>query len=206
MRSIQFIYFDIGGVLVDYAKAFATAASKFNLEIEDIGKVFDENVERYTKGYLSAQDLWDTCIQKYNLKNVQSFDFLDSWVSDYQPIQVMHDLIQKLQFKFKIGLLSNIYKGMLPLLLEKNLIPNIHYEQIIFSCDVGMLKPFPDIYSLAQKKAKVNPINILLVDDKEKNLVTAKKAKWNTFFFDTTNRDHSVKELKKYLEGFLKKY
>ena len=199
---ISYIYFDVGGVLLDWSRVFEGAATKYNLDPEDIGKVFDQNHDDITKGVLSAKGFWDKCIQKYNLKNASDFDFLDSWVSDYSPIKEIHNLIKKITPKYKIGLLSNIYKNMLPFLLEKELIPNILYDQIIFSCDVGMMKPNPDIYELAQNKAGVSPNEILMVDDREDYLEGAKKLCWNTFLFDPKQRVSSVKKLEEYLNHF----
>ncbi|MFC1649922.1 HAD-IA family hydrolase, partial [Patescibacteria group bacterium] len=91
--------------------------------------------------------------------------------------------------------------GMLPLLLEKRLIPDIHYEQIVFSCDVGMMKPNSDIYVLAQTRAKVPSNKILLVDDREDYCESAKRAGWQIFLFDTKKRANSAKELEKYLSN-----
>lgn len=197
---IKFIYFDVGGTLLDWSKVFEGAAKKFNLNLEDIGRVFDENHDDITKGVMSAEDFWDKCIKKYNLKNASDYDFLDSWVSDYQPIKEMHELIFKIQPKYKIGLLSNIYKGMLPLLLEKGIIPDIKYDQIVFSCDVGMMKPNLDIYVLAQKKAGFDSQEILLIDDREDYLEGAKKLGWNTYLFDTKQPAKSVQEIGQYLD------
>ena len=199
---IKFIYFDVGGVLLDWSKVFEGAAKKFSVDPEDIGEVFDENHDDITKGIMSAKDLWNKCIQKYGLKNASNFDFLDSWVSDYQPIKEIHKLIKKIAPKYKIGLLSNIYKGMLPLLLEKGVIPNIHYEQIIFSCDVGMMKPNADIYKFAQNNADLKPQEILLVDDREDYCRGAEKTGWNIFLFNPKQPASSVKKLQKYLNSF----
>jgi len=202
MNTIRFIYFDVGGVLIDWSGVFQTAASKFHVTVQDIFEVFDENVEIITKGFLSPQQFWGKCIQKYNIRNAEEYDFLGSWVSDYRPIQEMHELINTIIPRYNIGLLSNIYKGMLPLLLDKKLIPHIHYEQIIFSCDVGMMKPNPDIYAIAQKRANVDSHDILLVDDREDYVEGAKKAHWHTFLFNNQQRDRSVKELEKYLQNY----
>ena len=167
-----------------------------------MGEVFDENVESVTKGFLSPKQFWKRCIQRYNIINANDYDFLESWVSDYQPNQEIHELIIKIKPKYNIGLLSNIYKGMLPLLFAKEMIPNIQYEQIIFSCDVGMMKPEPEIYALAQKRAKVDVSDILLVDDSEKNINGAKKAQWNTYLFNNKQRTLSVNKLEEYLKHF----
>lgn len=202
INMISFIYFDVGGTLLDWSRVFEGAAKKFNLDPEDIGRVFDENHDDITRGIMSAKDLWNKCIQRYGLKNASEYDFLDSWVSDYEPIKEIHELISKVTPKYKIGLLSNIYKGMLPLLIEKRIIPNIQYEQIVFSCDVGMMKPNADIYALAKKRAKVNSNNILLVDDREDYLEGAKKAGWNIFLFNNKQINYSTKELEEYLNHY----
>lgn len=197
---IKFIYFDVGGTLLDWSKVFEGAAAKFNLDPEDIGTVFDENHDEITKGVMSAKDFWDRCIRKYDLKNASDYDFLDSWVSDYHPIKEMHELIIKIKSKYKIGLLSNIYKGMLPLLIEKGIIPDIEYDQIVFSCDVGMMKPNSDIYVLAQNKANVGSKDILLVDDREDYLEGAKKVGWNIFLFNNKQPTQSAEEFERYLD------
>ena len=93
-------------------------------------------------------------MKKYHIPEADNFDFLESWVSDYKPIPEIHNFIHNIKSNYKIGLLSNIYKGMWPLLLEKKLIPDIRYEAVIFSCGVGMRKPEEGIYALAQKKLK----------------------------------------------------
>jgi putative hydrolase of the HAD superfamily len=200
MNTIRFIYFDVGGVLIDWSKAYETAASKFHVKAKEIFRVFDENEEQITKGFLSPQQLWEKYIQKYGIENAHTYNFVESWVSDYRPIHQMHEIINTFKSTYKIGLLSNIYKGMLPLLLEKKLIPDIHYEQIIFSCDVGMRKPDADIYAYAQRKADADPGTILLVDDRKDYADGARKAGWNTFLFDTNDRLGSVKKLELWMK------
>lgn len=199
MDNNHFIYFDIGNSLVDCSNYFKTATTKFNLKAEDLKKVFDENIDAVTTGFLYPQQFWEKCIQRYDIQNAHDYNFLESWVSDYEPIIEMHEFIIKLKSNYHVGLLSNIYKGMLPLLLEKGLIPKIDYDQIIFSCDVGMMKPNPDIYAFAQNRANSDPKNILLIDDRQDFLDGAKKAHWHTFLFNDKERANSVKELEEYI-------
>ena len=56
-----FIYFEVGGVLVDWLNAFKTAAHEFNLTVNNIGVVFDENNEAITKGLITSQEFWEKC-------------------------------------------------------------------------------------------------------------------------------------------------
>lgn len=199
MDSSRFIYFDVGNTLVDCSNYFKTATTKFHLKADDIKTVFNENIDSVTTGFLDPQQFWEKCIQRYDIQNAHDYNFLESWVSDYKPITEMHEFIIKLKSKYHIGLLSNIYKGMLPLLLEKGLIPKIDYDQIIFSCDVGLMKPNSDIYEFAQNKANIEPKNILLIDDRQDFLDGAKKVQWHTFLFNDKERANSVKELEEYI-------
>ncbi|MCL4374806.1 HAD family phosphatase [Patescibacteria group bacterium] len=200
MNRVKFIYFDVGGVLVDWSRAFHTAANRFHLKIEDIGAVFDEHHDQITKGLITSQELWSSCVKKYHIQNGDVFNFVASWVSDYRPIVEMHDLVKKLAAVYKIGLLSNIYQGMLPLLLKNEVIPKIGYDRIILSCDVGLMKPETDIYELAQEKTGVKANNILLVDDRPDFLSPAQQLGWHTFLFDNKRIDKSVDKIRKYLQ------
>jgi len=202
MDKNHFIYFDVGNTLVDCSNYFKTATTKFHLKEDDLKKVFDENLDSITKGSLDPKQFWEKCIERYGIQNAHNYNFLESWVSDYEPITEMHEFIGKLKSQYHIGLLSNIYKGMLPLLLEKGLIPKINYDQVIFSCDVGMMKPNPDIYALAQNKANVDSKNILFIDDRQDFLDGAKGVQWNTFLFNDKQRINSIKELEEFLLHF----
>ena len=54
MEHIKFVYFDVGSVLIDWQDVFSTAAKRYNLEIEDIGSVFDQNCTDITLGRMSS--------------------------------------------------------------------------------------------------------------------------------------------------------
>ncbi len=203
MNNISFIYFDVGSVLIDWQNVFTTAAQYHQLTVDEIGSVFDENADDLTKGIMSPASFWQEVIKKYHIKNASHYDFLSSWVADYKPIAPTHALIHDIKHKYNIGLLSNIYKGMLPKLLEKELIPNIEYHSIVFSCDVGMMKPEPEIYVLAQQLAGVSPKEILFIDDKQENLDAADNVGWQTFLFNSQDNAHSVQQLKKQLSANL---
>jgi HAD superfamily hydrolase (TIGR01549 family) len=180
---------------------FSIAAKKFNLETEDIGKVFDENHDDITLGYMIPQELWKKCIEKYHLNNASDYDFLNSWVSDYRPIKEMHEFVKRIVGSYRIGLLSNIYKGMLPLMLDKGILPKVPYDEIIFTCDVALKKPDPAIYRLAEERAGVNANEILFIDDREDYIEGARKLGWNTYLFNNKKITQSVKELEKHLNN-----
>jgi glucose-1-phosphatase len=194
--AVEFVYFDVGGVLIDWSDVFKTAAHKFNLSVDDIDMVFSEHHDLITKGLMSSAQFWEKCIEKYHIINAESFDFLASWVADYKPITLTHALIEAISPDFGIGLLSNIYEGMMPFLRENNLIPTIEYRSVVFSCDVGMMKPEQAIYHYAQEQSKTRPEHILFVDDRQDFLELPASMGWKTFLFDEKKPIDTIDEIK----------
>jgi putative hydrolase of the HAD superfamily len=198
-KSIKFIYFDIGGVLVDWLGAFYSVAKKFRKERQSFIKIFRTVDDDITRGIITPKDLWQICQDKLKITDNKNTDFLDLWTNDYFPIKKTHQLVKKLTSNYQIGLLSNIYKGMTDQLIQKQLIPNIDYAQVILSCNLGTKKPEEKIYKIAQQKSKVKPSEILFIDDSKENLPPAKKLGWNCFKFNYRNPQESIKELEKLL-------
>jgi len=64
---------------------------------------------------------------------------------------------------FKIGLISDCTYEI-PLIWEESLLAP-HFDNVIFSCNVGIKKPDPRIYSLACKKLNVKSKNCLYIGD-----------------------------------------
>lgn len=95
-----------------------------------------------------------------------------------------HQLARELSFKYKIGLLSNVYLRTFEKTFEKGFIPRLEYSAIIKSCDWGVIKPEKEIYELAHEKTKVKAEKILLIDDYQQNIKEAKKQGRECFFLN----------------------
>lgn len=200
MKKVKFIYFDIGGVLCDTDDYFKTATEKFNIPLEEFLKLWIELKDDLTKGKLSADDLWKSAIKRFNSKNAETYNFLESWMGDYQPRPEVHKLAWHVANKYKVGLISNLYKGMMPRLIELGVVPNINYSAKVLSYEVGFQKPEPEIYELATRLAGVVPEEIFLVDDRQDFLEGAKNYGWQTIWFDEKNINKSINEIEKLLD------
>ena len=121
-------------------------------------------------------------------------------MSDYRPRKEIHKLAYELSKKYKIGLLSNIYNGMMPRLIELGIVANnIDYSSIILSYETGLRKPEKEIYEIAAKKAGIKPREILLIDDRKDFIEGAKTVGWQTFWFDEKDIKGSINRLKRFL-------
>jgi len=109
---IKQIYFDFGKVLVDYERVFQTVCSNFSIESSDIWQLYKELDNDLSIGKITIVDFWQQCIEKFNLKDAQNYDLPKSWVSDYDIIQPINDLIYSLENKINMGIISNIHGGI----------------------------------------------------------------------------------------------
>ncbi len=90
---------------------------------------------------------------------------------------------------------------MLDLSFKKRVVPNINYDAIVSSYEVGYRKPEKEIYEIAEEKAKVSPDNILFIDDMPEFVQGAKRQGWQTKWFDMTKIKKVLNDLEKLLLG-----
>ena len=195
MSKISFVYFDVGGVFFDWKNVFATPAKDFGISIQDIDDMFTKYDEKITKGVISPKDFWQLCRKELNIKEGVNYNFLEAWISDYIPNKFIYDLAISLHDKCQLGLISNIYQGMYPVLVDKGVIPRGIFSETILSCDIHMRKPDKAIYDLAQQKAGVLPKEIFYIDDSESYLAISKELGWQTFHYNTQDCSRSNAEL-----------
>jgi len=198
MIKPKLILFDIGGVLIDYSRSFQTASKEQNIPIEDIDKVFDTHryEKKITLGEVTPQEFYLKVREECNPKIDKEYDFVDSWIRDYRSIKPTYDFIIDIKDDFSIGLLSNIYKGIVSGIINNNLIPNIDYSFKFLSCDINKKKPEEDIYNYVEESTGLKGKDILFIDDREDYLTVPKQMKWTTFLFNMEDPQKSITELR----------
>lgn len=193
---IRFIYFDVGGVFVNCVNFFKKVTSDFNIPYDVFLKQWDKYNDSITRGEITPQEFWNRVRANLQITDGATYNFLENWISDYIFISPTSEFVKEISSTCKVGLFTNIYKGMLPRLIQKELVPNIKYSVIIDSSEVHMSKPGKDIYELAQKKANVLPCEILLIDDRKDFFKTASNYGWRTYQFNTNDPLASIKGVK----------
>ena len=71
------------------------------------------------------------------------------------------------------------------------------FEDIIYSCRVGMVKKDGNVFDLAVERFNIEPKETIFIDDVQRNLDQAAKREINTFKF--TDPDTHIPELEKML-------
>lgn len=200
LSQIRFVYFDIGGVLYQFRSGLRGIADVLQIPFEECEVIWQQFDNEVCRGTMSPQELWGEMKKATNYKG-EDIDFLEFWVNHFSPIPESHKLVHKLAKNYAVGLLTNIYPGVLELALERGRIPDVVYTSIVQSCEVGFVKPQPEIYEIAQRKAGVAPHEILFLDDSLVNINAARERQWKTLLFNRLIPPRSVDQVSRMLKA-----
>jgi FMN phosphatase YigB (HAD superfamily) len=191
----KLILFDIGGVIHEYQHVFETAAKELGISSAIFNDTFDKYDEQITKGFISPQDLYRFVRDEYKLDTPSDYDFMRSWVHDFEIKKPTYELILELASSYQLGLFSNIYKGMVEDFQQTGLIPRVEYIVQAVSCNIGMQKPDADIYDYVETVSGLQGEQLLFVDDKQENTDVAKNRGWQVHTFNRFDAKSSVQKL-----------
>jgi FMN phosphatase YigB (HAD superfamily) len=201
MSEIKFIYFDLGGVLVNIERIKHDLAILCGEEPKDFGDILEKINWQAAKGQIDTASLWNhyqSDFFKVKIAPISYEDFFQERISGY--IQT-YEYVKELSKNYPIGILSNIENGIFEVLTEKGFIPPIQFHTIIKSYEVGFAKPEVEIYRIAEERSGFKGQEILFIDDRIMNLEPAEKLGWQTFQFESLNPSKSIKEIKTILSS-----
>jgi epoxide hydrolase-like predicted phosphatase len=95
-------------------------------------------------------------------------------------------------------LLSNYSNDLRPK-IEKEWALGSVFDEIIISCEVGMIKPDPAIFNLMLDRLGEKANESVLIDDRMRNIDGAKKMGFHTIFF--TSKEQALEELARILQA-----
>ena len=199
MGQIKFVYFDIGGVLLNWENSLIKLAEKHSKSKKKVFDVFYKHDLTFGRGTHTAEEM--TKIMQKDLEiDDKNFNYIAYCASQFVPITEMHEFVHELKNTHKIGLLTNLHTDTFDFIMQYGSVPNINYYAIIKSYEVGFVKPEPEIYQIAQQKADVAPDEILFIDDMSVNIEAAKNLGWHGHVFDKNDPEKSIEEIKKKLK------
>jgi len=196
--GVSFVYFDINGCLVRfYHRAFTRLAEVSGAPADVIETTFWHYNDEVCRGDLNMAEFNGAFAKALG---IQELNWLDYYMEAIEPIEEMHELVKWASENYKVGLLTNIMPGFVDVMRKAGILPNIKYDAIIDSSEVGAIKPEARIYDIATQKAGCEPSEILLVDDARTNLMAAEKQGWHVLWFDDYRADESIRRIRDALE------
>lgn len=200
---ISFVYFDVGGVAIkDFSDSDKWEKMYRDLGVKesDLGQL--ENLYYQHSHEINIDYDYDNFIpilkNELNIDLPSNFSLLDELVSRFTSNPGIWPIVDIVQAKSRIGLLTNMWPRMFSKIVDANILPNYQWV-VVDSSVVKLQKPNLDIYQLAQSKAGVPANEILFIDNTKKHLIEPANLGWQTYFYDSSNYEQSNRMLNDYI-------
>jgi HAD superfamily hydrolase (TIGR01509 family) len=194
----SFIYFDMNGCLVhSYQAALIKLAADTGTPPDAVESVYWRHNDEVCRGTTSLNDFNKELAKKTGISAV---DWKQYYLEAVERVQEMYDVVMWAAEHYRVGLLTNTMPGFISALRREGLIPDIAYDAIVDSSEVGVLKPEAKIYEVAAERASCAPEEILFIDDYRANLIAASKLGWHVMWFDNAQPESSAKAVRQALE------
>ena len=202
--SIDFVYLDVGGVaILDFSKTAKWEQMLNDLEVPTkLRKKFGDLFSRYETDICVGRAMSDFTVaaeKELGFTFPEDYSMLDDFVDRFEPNPSLGNLIKNFAKDYRLGLLTNMYPGMLNKINQKALLPEVQWEVIVDSSVVKVRKPQTEIYQIAEKEAGVLPENILFVENSQMHIDAAKERSWQVMLYDPSNIEESNNLLQKIL-------
>lgn len=196
--GVRFVYFDVNGVLIRFFhRAFAKIAEDTGVSPDQIETNFWHHNDEVCRGRLSLEQFNRIMANQFESPG---FKWEDYYFASIVPIPEMHELLRWAAQHYHVGLMSNIMPGFLQRMIAEGQLPDVAYDAVVDSSEIGAIKPEPRMYEIAQQMAGVEPGEILFIDDGRTNVMAAEHAGWRVIWFDDYHPAESADRVRASLE------
>jgi FMN phosphatase YigB (HAD superfamily)/DNA-binding XRE family transcriptional regulator len=196
--GVRFVFFDINGCLVHFFHpAFMRLSEETGVSVDAIETTFWLFNDEVCRGAMPMDEFNRRFAERLG---IPSLDWEAYYLDNIQPIEGMDELVHWAAEHYRIGLLTNIMPGFILAMRARGLIPDVQYDIVIDSSEVGAIKPEPKIFEIAAERAGVPTHEILLIDDSRPNLMTADKLGWHVLWADDYHPEETIARIRSSLE------
>ncbi len=197
-NGIKFVYFDVNGCLVHFfQRAFTGLARETGMSADAIEKVFWSYNDAVCRGAMSMNAFNGEMARSLG---AQTIDWREYWVSSVEPVEGMNELVHWTAENYNVGLLTNIMPGFLDALHSRGRLPDVPYDVVIDSSQVGAIKPERRIFEIAAERSGFQPNEILLIDDDRSNIMAADQLGWHVLWYDDYQPVETIERIRETLE------
>lgn len=132
----------------------------------------------YDRGKTTPAEYWEKfaaraglSVSEEQIEKLRQRD-VAMWVGVNQPLVDWAAALRRA--RFKMAILSNMHKDMARY-VRQNFRWLSHFDSQVLSCELGLLKPEPEIYSHALRGLGTAPNQTLFIDDSEANIAAARR-------------------------------
>jgi len=191
MKEIKNIIFDLGGVIInlDYARTINAFNRLSEIPFESIYSQSGQAdlFNRFDKGEISEFDFFSQ-IRRLIRYNGPDEDLLFAWNAMLLDVpEERLDVLVDAKQNYKTFLLSNTCETHIEH-FERDLYNehgvknfNDYFDNVYYSCRVGMRKPDKEIFEMVLSKNRLKPEETVFIDDSEQHVKGAGECGINAF-------------------------
>jgi len=204
---MKFIYFDVGGVLM---RDLSDTNDGWGILLKSLGlknnqrQEFDDFFELLENKLDLGEGIEEFALKMetdFGIKLPKNYSISEDLVNRFfHKNEGIWQIVEIIKNKYGIGLLTNMYDGMLDLIRKNKLIPNINWNTIVDSSIEKCRKPDKKIYEIGEEKCGFKGKDILFIDNRIENLEIPKKMGWLTYWYDSSDYEKSNQKLGTFLE------
>ena len=125
-------------------------------------------------------------------------DMISQAVGRQETIVPTEALIHDLKAAgYKLYVLSNMSREFIDFLRTKEVYS--YFDGDVVSCEVGVVKPMPQIYDILLDRFALDPSQTLFIDDRKENVEAAEAKGINAYHFDRNDYEGSCVKLREML-------
>ena len=186
---ISTIIFDLGGVLFTNGtkRLIEFVATEYSVPKEKVEEVMEGEIgKKYREAKIDRHIFWHHFLQE--LKIQADPDFLEEqWIMGYELIEETREIVEELSEKYSVYFLSDNVRTRVDRIHERYGFLD-WFEGGIFSHEVGLKKPHPQLYRMILEKAHVKAEEAIFIDDKSSCLVPAAEMGMTTILFESPEK------------------
>lgn len=189
---IEFIYFDLGNVLVYFQleQVLTQIAAAAELARDEVASaLFNHGLQReFELGRIGPDEFFDRFKDLTGTR--ADLDSIRRAATEIFRLNVsILPVVSALrQTRRRMGILSNTCVTHLEYCRRRFRVVGDCFELTVASCDVGMLKPEAGIYRLAAERAGVAPERVFFTDDIAANVEAARAAGFDAVQFTSARQ------------------
>ena len=176
MLMSKILFTDFFGVVVQ--DSGNTWLQKYNL--------FEHKKEIFPLGDLGQISEDEVFVRLSKLSGVPKQEIFDHFETLAVLNQKTVDSFKELHKTMKIVVLSNCYDSVLERRIKQFHLEDL-FDDVIISYQIGMIKPYKDIYEYAYKKHCKPGDEVYFIDDQSDNLIVPKELGWSIIKFENNS-------------------
>ena len=191
MRKLQWIVFDVGGVLLDWPASSMAAATYLGVTHDELFDVlFDQSVDtsigaQMNVGAISAEEGWRLILEELK-KDCAPEIIINRWYAkEFWLEDTLQLIVQLHEAGYKLAIMSNSWLGLTDPRKRRALPKELRLFDKVFDSSVERLKkPDEMFYELVEQSTGSKGDGLFFIDDDQKNLAVAEKRGWQHFLYE----------------------